>query len=157
MISGSHTVLIRTISPVGHGAEASSSAGHRTLTRWSCSIKSWHMNTSFQTLKQPMKRVQGMVQSDKLKHLTDPLLLQFVEPFLKLVQLFSKIIRPFFKKANLFFFGWRSPWWNGCSVPPGMTTPPSTVPISRVSPSCRSHTVWHSYHSLLPLVSSRKS
>jgi hypothetical protein len=53
--------------PTGHGAEASSPSGHRTFTHGSCSIKSWHKNTSFQALKQPMKRVQGMVQGDKLK------------------------------------------------------------------------------------------
>ena len=63
----SHTIGIRPVGPVWHSAKASTSTHHRTLTHGSCSIKSGHKNTSFQTLKQPMKRVQGMVQGDKLK------------------------------------------------------------------------------------------
>jgi hypothetical protein len=35
----------------------------------------------------------------------DLLALQFFEPLLNVAQLISKIIRPFFKKANLYFFG----------------------------------------------------
>ena len=145
MIRGSHTVLIRTISPVGHGAEASSPAGHRTLTQWSCSIKSWHRHHSFLNSLPPTSHLPPPPQGGRIKEgVIDLLALQFFEPFLNVAQLISKIIRPFFKKANLYFFGWRPPWWNGCSVPPGVPTPTSPIPIRMVSPSRRSHSVWHS-------------
>ena len=47
IITRSHAVPVSTVNPVWHSAETFTSAGHRTLTHWPCSIKSWHKNTSF--------------------------------------------------------------------------------------------------------------
>jgi hypothetical protein len=41
-------ISITAIASVWHRAETSASTRHRTLTHWSCSIKSWHKNTPFQ-------------------------------------------------------------------------------------------------------------
>jgi hypothetical protein len=40
-------ISITAIASVWHCAETSASTCHRTLTPWSCSIKSWHKNTPF--------------------------------------------------------------------------------------------------------------
>jgi|GEM_PF-6239486 len=41
-------ISVWSMAPVWHSTETSASTGHRTLTHWSSSIKSWHNNPSFQ-------------------------------------------------------------------------------------------------------------
>jgi hypothetical protein len=132
-------ISITAIASGWHRAETSTPARHRTLTHWSCSIKSWHKNTSFlQSVRSKSLVVRGDLR---------PLLFYLFEPLLNLTQPFPKEIGLLLENPNLFFLCWRSPWCNGCSVPPGMPTRPSTVPVRAVSPSCRSHSVRHSHSS----------
>jgi hypothetical protein len=59
-----HTIRIWTIASVWHSAETSASTGHWTLTHWSCSIKSWHTNTSL-SVKLYSQRVRANLPSGR--------------------------------------------------------------------------------------------
>lgn len=63
----SHIIPIWTIAPIRYSAETSSSTRHRTLTHWSCSVKSWHSKHLLLDPETILKQVQHRVQDDKLE------------------------------------------------------------------------------------------
>jgi hypothetical protein len=72
-----------------------------------------------------------------------PRLLQFVQPFFDLTQLFSKKIRITFEHLNFLLLGRRPPWRRWWTVPPRTPAPTSPETIGMISPSSRSHSVRH--------------